>query len=281
MIAFGSELQDYQFAKRKEFLLTGGGGYCSQSLAGNTRKYHGLLVDRGRMLLSTCEEFFRGKRISVASYGGAVQDGGLQYLYGFCVDPVRFLYEVEGSFLQKTIEFDGSVCVSYDVSGEGDLRVVPLLNDRGIHETGNITPMNVHVQKNGIEIGDHLIVRGTGSMFVERADLYRNVWYEEDYARGYAHAENLFSPGYFEAGGVDYHVSLHASLPSAVAGNLRSGASANSLDYLSRAADDFLKEDTILAGYHWFPESWGRDALVSLPGLLLDRGKIREAEDVF
>ena len=50
---------------------------------------------------------------------------------------------------------------------------------------------------------------------------------------------------------------------------------------LELAADSFLVDDTIFAGYHWFTEPWGRDTFVSLPGLLLERGKFDDAKRVF
>ena len=49
MIAFGPEVRDRRFARRKEFLLVCNGAWSSSSLAGNTRKYHGLLVAVGRV----------------------------------------------------------------------------------------------------------------------------------------------------------------------------------------------------------------------------------------
>ncbi len=56
------------------------------------------------------------------------------------------------------------------------------------------------------------------------------------------------------------------------------------LGRLHLAADQFVvsgKHGTsIIAGYHWFGE-WGRDAFISLPGLLLRTGKFEEAKQVF
>ncbi len=58
--------------------------------------------------------------------------------------------------------------------------------------------------------------------------------------------------------------------------------------WLTLAADSFVaartRRDgsdgrTIIAGYPWF-EDWGRDAMISLPGLLLCTGRAREAQSV-
>jgi len=53
---------------------------------------------------------------------------------------------------------------------------------------------------------------------------------------------------------------------------------------LERAADKFCvrRQDgrpTVIAGYPWFAD-WGRDTMISLPGLYLSRGKIFEAREV-
>ena len=61
-------------------------------------------------------------------------------------------------------------------------------------------------------------------------------------------------------------------------------ASPTVIDKLKRAANDFVvarkatrrvsRGTTVIAGYPWFSD-WGRDTMISLPGLLLVTGKIR------
>ena len=59
-------------------------------------------------------------------------------------------------------------------------------------------------------------------------------------------------------------------------------------DWLKRlilATDDFIvnrestKTKSIIAGYHWF-EDWGRDSLISLPGLALVNGRFEDARQI-
>jgi predicted glycogen debranching enzyme len=58
------------------------------------------------------------------------------------------------------------------------------------------------------------------------------------------------------------------------------------LSWLVLAADAFAvrgmdnAERMVIAGFHWF-EAWGRDAFVSLPGLMLVTGKFEDARKVF
>lgn len=67
-------------------------------------------------------------------------------------------------------------------------------------------------------------------------------------------------------------------------GDTSGGASGWALDALALASDDFVvprpvkgrESTTILAGYPWFSD-WGRDTMISLPGLLLATGRFTEA----
>lgn len=56
------------------------------------------------------------------------------------------------------------------------------------------------------------------------------------------------------------------------------------IDDLRRAADQFIVRGgdgstTILAGYPWFTD-WGRDAMISIPGLCIATGRINEAREI-
>ena len=57
------------------------------------------------------------------------------------------------------------------------------------------------------------------------------------------------------------------------------------LDWLVLAADSFIvyrrscDSSSVIAGYHWF-EDWGRDSLISLPGLTLVTGRFDKAREI-
>jgi len=57
------------------------------------------------------------------------------------------------------------------------------------------------------------------------------------------------------------------------------------LKWMILAADSFIvnrestKAKSVIAGYHWF-EDWGRDALISLPGLTLVTGRFEDAKKI-
>jgi len=57
------------------------------------------------------------------------------------------------------------------------------------------------------------------------------------------------------------------------------------LKWLILATDSFIvkrlstQKKTVIAGYHWF-EDWGRDSLISLPGLTLVTGRFEDAKEI-
>lgn len=59
----------------------------------------------------------------------------------------------------------------------------------------------------------------------------------------------------------------------------------NFLPYLIQAADSFLVKNpnintkAVIAGYHWF-DNYGRDAMISIPGLFLVTGRVNEAKEI-
>ncbi len=146
----------------------------------------------------------------------------------------------------------------------------------------------------------------SNGLFHAQPTWFRNFLYEEERARGYDHVEDLASPGYFEhelgdgdaclvfgsgsAGGATPAPRRAGALPAdAPVGELvhdlreRELARRAAQSPLDRAAEAYLvrrgEGQSIVAGYPWFTD-WGRDTFLSLRGLLLARGKTREAATI-
>ncbi len=144
-----------------------------------------------------------------------------------------------------------------------------------------------------------------GGLFVREPDWWTGFRYDREQERRYDCDEDLFTPGRFEAtAGADGALALAIAARVAPAGedpgegrallaapdartaHLRriSRACPRVAPPLVQAADDFVVPrtvggralSTILAGYPWFAD-WGRDAMISMPGLLVTTGRHEEA----
>lgn len=135
--------------------------------------------------------------------------------------------------------------------------------------------------------------------FFPAPDWYYNIEYLIEEERGLEHSEDLFCPGIFNIA-LDLGKAVHlCASTTPVPGGLellaglwdaqakraeRAEHKAGRLDgHLAREAGRFpvrlAEHPTIIAGYHWFG-SWGRDTLISLPGIAFCAGRIREGVEI-
>jgi predicted glycogen debranching enzyme len=137
--------------------------------------------------------------------------------------------------------------------------------------------------------------------FEQSGYWYRNYYYRRESENGYESGEDLYSPGrlalpfaetrthwlafsteedalkdieYRKTGEIERRKKL----------GLGEVASSQLAKYLSAAADMFIvsragRGRTIIAGYPWFTD-WGRDAMISLPGLTLATGRYEDARNI-
>ena len=145
-----------------------------------------------------------------------------------------------------------------------------------------------------------------GDAFVGAPEWHENVEYLEELDRGLDFREDLLLAGSFElelapgrpqlvtatvesgasldleALGALFSRAVRTSAPARVA--RRSDDLAEGRTRLERAADAYLvrradRSATVIAGYPWFTD-WGRDTMISLPGLLVARGRLDLAREV-
>lgn len=275
-IRYGQELRDHTIAGAREFLMVAGSLSCSSSFAGNTRRYHGLLVRDGVLLLSGLDDEVNGIRLSPGWWGDSFAGEGIRYTTGATIYPVRQEFALPGARIIRTLLLDCSLTVRYEVFGTAVLRIRPVMTDRKVSTLSHDPVADIR------EEGEDLILNGcivsSDLAFTEDEQWYLNAYYPCEQIRGYNAWEDLISPGMFFGTVTDGTVEIRFTPGE---GGSPSGCcqpATNILDYASRLC---LTEGQIRAGYHWFTESWGRDTFISLPGLLLEMGRFREAEDVF
>ena len=184
------------------------------------------------------------------------------------------------------------------------LRIKPLLAYRSIH---NLTRQNIafqvrtYFEKNGFKIEPYLgmpplyIATNRHSVFYPGPIWYNNLEYLKENRRGYDYQEDLFCPGIFE-------IELSKNKPLVIAASTkpqkaieakrlkeekRRQEAFNSfknetkhMQILKYNAKQFLinnsqEQRSITAGYHWFGE-WGRDTMISLPGLTFYCNRMEE-----
>lgn len=195
------------------------------------------------------------------------------------------------------------------------LELTPLTNYRDYHGDNHKDHMHLtsHEISDGVEISvpyreEKVFLTTSLGKFEGGEDYYYGMFYQKEAERGLGAFEDHFIPGKFivpihkksaftVTAGVGSPETLDGEKvirdelkrKNALVKKARSFLSYKKqdavLDRLVLAADDFLAErrstnaKTILAGYPWFSD-WGRDAMISLPGLLLSTGRMEEAKEV-
>ncbi len=244
-------------------------------------------------------------------YPGTIYPQGFRHLEEFRQDPIpTFLYRTEdGATVEKKVFMvsgENTTVVRYEIHGWGLFKVVPLVNCRSFHVASRAPSMNqVRLDLEGKGSGVRLrsrsdfVLVSDGARYVREGLWFNNLEYEVERRRGLAWKEDSFSPGRFEVQ-VDGHLtfsvvaSTDRDSPEGAEGllsqeveRLRNLEGNRRRDprfrRLAATADQFLVQrgegKSIIAGYHWFND-WGRDAMISLPGLLLTTCRFDEARAV-
>jgi predicted glycogen debranching enzyme len=136
--------------------------------------------------------------------------------------------------------------------------------------------------------------------FTEAGYWYRDYRYRREEESGYASSEDLYSPGALTLafGKADPHCITFSAEEAAAPDTALAEAEARRRTALAKgplrdhelgkrlvaAADAFIvrrsgEGRTVIAGYPWFTD-WGRDTMISLPGLTLAAGRPEDARRV-
>lgn len=228
-----------------------------------------------------------------------------------------YLYQIEDILLEKEIimvKGQNTALVRYQVYNLNErtfkIRVFPLITNRDYHWTlrRNDWPFAMSFSDNSVNIEAYpgapsLYIYWDRAIPLQPGFWYYNVYYEEEAFRGLDAIEDLYCPFYLEVEGknsVSFWFAAsteHLNFSSQWAEEVREQERKRlkSLPFLPESAElwvqvltsatqDFLVEKrdktlTVIAGYPWFTD-WGRDALISLPGLTLVTGRYEDFRQV-
>ena len=237
--------------------------------------------------------------------------GGWTRLREFTCDSQQCVWTFRvGDFLVRRSmalnEQENDVSIRYEIEDAGGpsaargigLRVRPLIALRDFHSLDQEpSEFEVQVRHGGLSIER----RGTtlqlqcAADFESSAQVWRRFAYVEDRRRGQDWLEDLWSPGEIvkfvsRDSGAFMHISAFVSNRDTTSAarssreseqeplESRDGLVSTASQFIVRRAnDDSSTFASILAGYPWFAD-WGRDAMISLPGLMLCTGRLDEAQ---
>ncbi len=284
-IVVGSEAcGDFARSSKLEWLETNGtGAFAMGTVAGvNTRRYHGLLIaslqpsPARRLLVARVEEeaVIDGHDfpLGTCQYPGVVTPRGFELVQEFRPEPcATWIYSAGGARIEKQLylaEGRPAVVVRYRADRAMTLRVRPFLANRDYHWLQKAwgapfeSPVRFHTQAN----------------FVEDAHWYYNIEYLEELDRGFDFREDLYTPGVYV---FDLKPGEWAALCASADGSeaaelLTSQPTSKRNPFVVRRADG---KPAIIAGYPWFTD-WGRDTMISLPGLLIAQGQLEPARQI-
>ncbi|MGB9929453.1 MAG: amylo-alpha-1,6-glucosidase [Methanosarcina sp.] len=255
-------------------------------------------------------------RLATHKYPGTVFPTGYNYLSKFILSPFPlWVYQTDVLTIKKKvfmIHKSNTTCILYDIKSRKEgalLRIFPLINSRNFHFTAHSDNLSFSQKPNssGVEIessNGFSLSLSSNLHYHPDPKWYYNFEYDAEKERGLDFQEDNFNPGYFESKlklGTS-HLFVAASTGNVTSLSLeqvqelytREVYRQNLLTFNSRltepfalkllsATDSFIVkkpssgESTIIAGYHWFAD-WGRDTMISLPGLLLIPRRFEEAK---
>lgn len=204
-------------------------------------------------------------------------------------------------------------------NGSLSLQIRPMLNLRDYHSlqkasNGNRNIFSIKQNGNSLEIDPYLDQPGYRFIwslgdFTEDRMWFYNLEYLQEQSRGLDFLEDVYSIGYIKkelAGGQSLTLAFSAEDKVPVDVLIDDGAESikrfckrktilmdnashiidsNEHRRLVLSADDFIVDrrstgsKTIIAGYPWFSD-WGRDTMISLPGLTLATGRVDDAKSI-
>lgn len=264
---------------KREWLETNGTGAFAMGTAGevNTRRYHALLVASLKppveryVLLSRVEEELT---VEGRVYGlGGCQYPGATPVNRFLTEfqtarCATWIYDLGGVRLEKQVYLiprKQAVVVRYRSDRAAGLRVRVFTAYRDYHSLR---------KAGGDPYGSlpRLHFQHTGR-FEADAKWYYNIEYLTELERGLDFREDLYTPGVIA---LDLQAGEWCPVLASIEPAEIEEPQPKADPFTVRRADG---SPTMIAGYPWFTD-WGRDTMISLPGLLIGSGRLDEAREI-
>jgi predicted glycogen debranching enzyme len=244
-----------------------------------------------------------------------IHPAGQQYLKKFTKEFFpEWVYKVNGIELKKTIAMihgENTTVILYEVlkaDKKFTLELLPLLSVRGYHSmmhANDAVNRNAEFTNNTFitklyNVTPGIYIHVPGGDYHHQPEWFLHFNYAVEQYRGLDFDEDLFNPGHFS-------VTLKERDQIGIILSTDNPAGRNALELLKEekarrekllegqpddetmrqlilAADQFIVKrgdnlKTIVAGYHWFTD-WGRDTMISLPGLCLSTGRYEDAKKI-
>ncbi|HEX4385156.1 MAG TPA: amylo-alpha-1,6-glucosidase, partial [Myxococcales bacterium] len=217
---------------------------------------------------------------------------GYSKLLEFRLEPSpTWVYDVGGAVLEKQVslvEGEQSVVVTYRSTENRRLLIAPFLAYRDYHSLthANMSLDSLVTEERGRDavvlhakpyegLPELSLHMSPGASIERNGRWYFNTEYLVELERGLDFREDLWKLCTL---GFDIGPEKPVFI-AATTGRRRFAAlpaPSGKQEFVVRRADG---KPTIIAGYPWFTD-WGRDTMISLPGLLISRGRLDEAREV-
>jgi len=294
----------------REWIVTNGlGGYASLTHKNtNTRKFHGLLISSLNppierwVFVTNVIDYFQTKK---KQYD--LKDCKCDFKFDMFP---TFSYDINKVKIKKTIFMENgknTTIIKYNIKSKKQLTLFhnPIINSRHFYDINKHRYLTFDYEQieNGIKIKPRNIDKTIKIILADSEFSPLNYWeeqyYYKDLERNESWVDNNILIGQFkkhiEKSGEYYLIlstedNFHTNPLEAYTkekkrrNDLIDKANLPSkFDNLVLSADNFIvkRKDSksVIAGYHWFAD-WGRDTLISLPGLTLVTKRFDDAQEI-
>lgn len=294
----------------REWIVTNGlGGYSSLTYRNtNTRKYHGLLIaslnpptERWVFVSNVIDKIkISDKIFNLNNYKSSFK---FDYFPSFC-------YDIEDVEIKKTFFMEygkNTAIIKYNIKTDKPIKMIhnPILNSRHFYDVTRHRHLNFNLEK----IGNALYIRPSNINKILKIILddynfqalhyWEEFFYEKDRVRNESWVDNNIDIAHIEKNikkSLEYFVvftieddinispsKIYLKETSRKRNLLKQAGLPKKFDKLVSSSDNFIvnKKDSksVIAGYHWFGD-WGRDTLISLPGLTLVTKRYDDAKQI-